>query len=142
MPGKRTKTNVTSYKKVKCAFCNENRMPTSRYCMRCWVSIPVKKKWRMPNNEETELLISKLIEKLYLSDFSCFYTGIKLIPGLNASIDHRIPKNKGGENTIENLEWVHVGINNMKADRTEKQFIAAYGSMLVEYNLLASKGII
>lgn len=142
MPGKRFNNCVTSsFHRTKCLNCEKDRLSTSKYCLECWVANPLKRKLRLPK-EEISALVPLLIKKLEDSEYSCFYTGLQLVPGLNASIDHRNPRRKGGTNDISNLEWVHVSINNLKADRTEKQFIASYGSMLVEYNVLASKGVI
>lgn len=43
--------------------------------------------------------------------------------GLNASLDHKIPKKLGGSNDIANLQWVHNIANTMKWDLTEEEFI-------------------
>jgi hypothetical protein len=126
---------------TKCSRCNRERLTTSKFCLRCWVRSALYGKVKL-TTQERNVLYPLLIEKLEASEYSCFYTGIKLVPGLNASLDHRLPLSKGGTNDLNNLEWVHIGINHLKNDRTEKEFISACASILVEYNLLASKGII
>lgn len=53
---------------------------------------------------------------------TCPYTGIKLVLGSNASLDHKVPKSAGGDNEIQNLQWVHVWINSMKGVLCEEEF--------------------
>ena len=128
-----------------CCRCKKARLETSKFCLKCLVEQTLKRAVLRSENIpalKRQELVTALIKKLEKSEYSCFYTGLKLVPGLNLSLDHRIPIQKGGTTNLENLEWVHSGINSLKNDRTEKEFIAAYGSMLVEYSLLASKGII
>lgn len=53
----------------------------------------------------------------------CPYTGIILIIGTNTSLDHKIPKSKGGKDEIQNLQWVHIWANLAKRDYSEHEFI-------------------
>lgn len=53
----------------------------------------------------------------------CPYTGIKLIPGVNASLDHIVPKCNGGSDELSNLQWVHIWINKMKFCSDEDEFV-------------------
>ena len=43
--------------------------------------------------------------------------------GINASLDHKIPKAKKGNNDIENLCWVDWKINLMKRDLDMNEFV-------------------
>lgn len=54
----------------------------------------------------------------------CAYTGVSLSPGENASLDHKTPKKRGGENTVANLQWVDLRVNVMKNDLTHEEFLA------------------
>jgi hypothetical protein len=58
-------------------------------------------------------------------DFKCPYTGLKLVPGENASLDHIKPVSKFPELACEisNVEWVHKKINWMKMDWDKQDFI-------------------
>lgn len=53
----------------------------------------------------------------------CFYTGEVLIPGLNASLDHQLPRSRGGLDDPSNLKWVSKNINFMKSIMTHDEFI-------------------
>lgn len=52
----------------------------------------------------------------------CPYTKKKLVLGVNASLDHRIPKSRGGSRTIANLDWVDYNVNVAKADMLPDEF--------------------
>lgn len=53
----------------------------------------------------------------------CAFTGVVLVPGENASIDHIIPVSRGGDDSIENLHWVTKEANRVKADLTAAEFV-------------------
>ena len=54
----------------------------------------------------------------------CAVTGEVLIPGSTASIDHAIPKSRGGSSDKSNLRWVLLNINRIKWDMTHDEFVA------------------
>lgn len=53
----------------------------------------------------------------------CPYLHQTITVGTDASIDHIIPKSRGGSNDITNLQWVHRDVNTMKWDKTHDEFI-------------------
>ena len=53
----------------------------------------------------------------------CTYTGEPLVIGLNASLDHKIPRARGGANDIGNLHWITLRLNQVKRDLTHDEFI-------------------
>ena len=125
------------YKDNKCSRCSNERLTFSKYCMKCWVEVIVNK-WHLPLDEK-KVIITQLIEKLIQSEFTCFYSGIEIIPGLTASVDHRQSQAKGGKHNIENLVWVHLSINRLKMNQDEASFIEDYQDILKELNHKASK---
>ncbi len=56
-------------------------------------------------------------------DCRCAYTGELLIPGDNASLDHKQPVSRGGDDTPENLQWVTKTVNDCKRNLTHDEFI-------------------
>ena len=55
---------------------------------------------------------------------TCAYSDRKLVPGLNASIDHITPVFKRGLDDINNLQWVDTQINTMKTDMDHSNFLS------------------
>lgn len=120
------------YTLVKCRYCKSLRLRGSIYCLFHFVrnlanthSIP---------KENTNDLVSKL----YLQEFRCFYTGILLLPGINTSLDHVIPKTKNGTNDLTNLVWVDSSVNRMKSNIDLDEFLTRYSNIIEEYKLLSS----
>ena len=66
----------------------------------------------------------------------CPYTGIKLILGVNVSLDHIIPKSKGGRSEVDNFQWVYGGkdfdVNIMKNNFSCDEFLKAI-KIIYEY---------
>ena len=104
-------------KEGKCIYCgtiNDNNNSACDICILKGIAT---------NNLKNRKLWLKIKELLEKQQFICPYSGIKLILGINASIDHIVPKSKGGNNEIENLQWVHLWINLMKKDSEEQDFV-------------------
>jgi 5-methylcytosine-specific restriction endonuclease McrA len=53
----------------------------------------------------------------------CAVTGEKLAPGSTASLDHIIPKSRGGASEKGNLRWVTLRVNQIKWDMTHEEFV-------------------
>ena len=64
----------------------------------------------------------ELRELLEKQDFICPLTGRELVPGENASLDHIIPKSRGGPNKIGNLQWLDNNINFAKRNLLPDEF--------------------
>lgn len=54
----------------------------------------------------------------------CAYTGEPLLLGQNASLDHKIPRSRGGANVIDNVQWLSWTANRCKTDLTHDEFVA------------------
>jgi 5-methylcytosine-specific restriction endonuclease McrA len=68
----------------------------------------------------------KELEDLWIKqDGICPYTGSKLILGVDASLDHILPSSRFPEHRhdINNVEWVHYRVNEMKKDWTKEEFL-------------------
>ena len=53
----------------------------------------------------------------------CALSGELLILGGNASLDHIMPKSRGGTNDLDNLQWLTKTVNNSKRALTNEEFI-------------------
>ena len=106
--------------KGQCRHCSSERLENSDlYCEKHWFEYVAKAHLgTMKRGNE----LKKLLE---LQDYRCAYTGIKLIPALNASIDHKIPLSTDVSQyqKIENLQWVCLDINTMKRNHSEDDFL-------------------
>lgn len=131
---------ILDTKKGKCVHCKEASLKTSVLCVNHWIYTLLS--LTDLTKEEKKVLVPLLLNKLEKSEYTCFYTGIPIIPGFSASLDHRIPKSKGGKDTIDNLEWVHFSINRLKQAQTELEFVDNYENILVELNYISSKGLV
>jgi hypothetical protein len=55
---------------------------------------------------------------------TCALTGVRLVPGTNASLDHIVPVSKGGPTVLDNLQWVLTDVNRAKFALSTVEFIA------------------
>jgi CRISPR/Cas system Type II protein with McrA/HNH and RuvC-like nuclease domain len=92
---------------MKCIICHKNTGLIGKnksWCESCWL----KKVSLQYTGAKNNWL--KLKNKLISQKYKCIYSGEKLILGINASIDHIIPKSLGGADNINNLQWVDYRI--------------------------------
>jgi 5-methylcytosine-specific restriction endonuclease McrA len=61
----------------------------------------------------------QLIEE---QEFRCSLSGMKLTPKI-ARLDHKVPVSKGGDDSVDNLQWVHEEINRMKGTMDNLEFL-------------------
>jgi 5-methylcytosine-specific restriction endonuclease McrA len=54
----------------------------------------------------------------------CYYTGGEIEWGVNASIDHVVPRSKGGTDAADNIRIVHITVNKAKNALDEGEFLA------------------
>lgn len=66
----------------------------------------------------------QLMALFFAQGTRCAYTGVYLVPGKNAGLDHMTPASRGGSWAIDNLQWVDQRINVMKSDSTHDEFVA------------------
>ena len=90
----------------------------SGVCEDCWFKDMAKGRTGSPKNW---LAVKQLLQK---QNYQCAYTRKELIIGKSASLDHIMPTSKGGDNAIENLQWVDLQINFMKRSMSHREFIS------------------
>ena len=81
------------------------------------VDKPLKKKRR----RKRKWTARKRRQKLFLVDPHCYYCGDELHFVLS-TLDHKIPKSRGGTNHQENTVLCCSKCNNTKADKTSEEF--------------------
>lgn len=103
-----------------CTCCSKKRLPTSNnFCEEHFFrnassqAFGTTKHWKF------------LQELLIKQNYQCAYSGMFLVPGTTASLDHKKPQSKYPElkNDLNNVQWVDWGINQMKRSYEEKEFL-------------------
>lgn len=89
----------------------------SQYCEICTLKEAAK------NNLGSRKRYEKLKVLFLKQKQHCPYTGDLLKLGTNTSLDHKVPKAKGGTDDIENLQWVCKWANYAKQDFSEEEFL-------------------
>lgn len=107
----------------QCIYCgnpNENIRPNEPICSDCWF-VQIANNATGNGSKTFAKEIKDLFEK---QNGLCYYTGKQLIKGKTASLDHIIPKSKGGTHNITNLQWIDRRINRIKNDMPHNEFIS------------------
>jgi hypothetical protein len=105
-----------------CSNCTNPRMETSNIvCEKHWFYNKITKLFK--GSEKFEFF-EKVKKLFYDQQAICPYTGVKLIPGVNASLDHKIPASKRPDlkADLSNLEWVDTAVNHVKNNLTPEEF--------------------
>lgn len=57
----------------------------------------------------------------------CFYCGVGFAPAGpdHRTVDHRVPRSRGGTDSLRNLVFACYACNQRKRDRTEEDFLAS-----------------
>jgi 5-methylcytosine-specific restriction endonuclease McrA len=110
-----------------CGECGKLPRRVGLVCLPCW--------FRKTSRNRTGTHASAgVLEELWLRQGArCAYTGEQLTPGVNASLDHKVPVSRGGGHTERNLQWVAERVNRMKTDMTHAEFIAACKDVAVRF---------
>lgn len=104
-----------------CIVCGAESLPDSgQYCLLHWATIIGNA------SGHYDLAFGRmLLDKLEAQGYCCAVTGDLLIPARNASIDHIIPKSKGGTlDDPDNLQWVTSSVNFAKRCFLPSEFVA------------------
>lgn len=110
-----------------CAWCANSTapIPGELYCVDCFFKRTAL--FAMKSNKQWQ----KVREMFTAQNGLCIYTGIQLVPGTNTALDHIMPKSRGGTNELSNLQWIDIGINRLKHDFMEEEFIRTYKNVIV-----------
>lgn len=109
----------------RCHSCNNKALTTTRFCLRCYIRDCVRKTLEVRDKQQKEHLTDLLLVKLRQQNHQCIYTGRRLIPGVNLSLDHILPKSlfPEGFRRLDNLVWVDLSVNIAKNNLLPKDFL-------------------
>ena len=115
----------------RCVSCTNPKLEHSQLCLKCWLEEVAK---RNLGFRKYGIQLGEMLER---QNYLCPYTGNKLIPGINASLDHIRPVHHYPERArdITNVEWVSKEVNEMKRDRTPEQFLSLASKIVNYYTL-------
>lgn len=100
-----------------CRYCGNSPLQKRKVCKIHWLYHKSSK------HLGTSKYWKNLLEIFENQKRICPYSGESLILGINADIDHIIPKYLGGKSDIENIQWVYSKINRLKSYFSEKEFL-------------------
>ena len=102
-----------------CVSCLDLVTCGDRYCFKHWLLSIGNKYGLKLKNGGVELMEALWNEQSGM----CALTGEKLIPGHNASLDHILPRCRGGTNDKSNLQWVEKRVNWFKRAYTNNELV-------------------
>ena len=101
-----------------CICCVE-KATAGRYCLPHWFAMIGRARGLTGKNGGLTLIRRIWDEQGGI----CDVTGDHLVPGVNASLDHRIPVSRGGDCSRENLRWIVKMANYIKSDSSEEDLL-------------------
>lgn len=120
----KTKTKVRQKREIKTLTLSEARANV-RCRLKCYAKI------HKSNTKRTKMVnIDAVIEKYNITDNNteiiCRYTGktLEWTKPEEFHMDHIMPRSRGGDNTIENLQIISKEANTAKGDMTHDEFVA------------------
>ena len=87
-------------------------------CLACWFK---RKATTATGTTADAGAVEKLLNR---QKHRCPYSGRRLFPGINASIDHIVPLSEGGGRSLDNVQWLDTSVNVAKNSLSEKEFLA------------------
>lgn len=114
----RKKVRSKRIKAGLCAECGKHKvLRRHRLCKICLLQ---ETAFRHTGSKKNWVALLDMLKK---QKYRCIYSGQKLRIGYNASVDHRIPKYRGGTNELSNLQWTTISVNALKGALPEKKFL-------------------
>ena len=107
----------------RCITCGKPKLKNSRFCEIHYVRSAMRYALGHAKKDTAKILLSK-----FKKNPKCPYTGEPLILGLNAHLDHILPRSRYPDfiTSLENLEWVSAVGNHAKGSMTKEEFLSQY----------------
>lgn len=123
------------HEKGLCSSCRKRKAYIKHTCYRCLLQ-KLAGRHLADRNRWGEL------HALYVGQgYACFYTGVPIKVGADATIDHILPASRFPSRVadIGNLCWVSQEVNRMKSDMTMDEFIKRCRDILVNFGYEVNK---
>lgn len=111
--------------------CGDATLPNKRACEYCSLKRTAFNRLGVTG----KLVIDSLKLQLATQNYECYYSGIPLIIGKNATLDHKRPVSRfpDDKTKLNNIVWCDSQINEMKNNLTPEEFIEMCAKVL-KYN--------
>jgi hypothetical protein len=103
----------------KCWYCSRPRT-RGRCCDIHYINCVARNHYQRTYGIKWEKLEQLFDEQKGL----CALSGLPIIIGINAELDHKTACATGGDSSLSNLQWLHRDVNMMKQDIPLERFIA------------------
>lgn len=118
----KTKAGIRKYRQHRlangcCEYCGSHLSGRKKVCDECCCKRLAKT--HTGDRENWPQLMALFKEQ----GGRCAFTGIPIEIGVNASIDHIVPRGKSGANAVENFQWVHICMNVLRRNIDEAEFM-------------------
>lgn len=68
----------------------------------------------------------------------CAVSGLPIVLGVDAELDHKKPISRGGEHDLKNMQWLNWMVNRGKVDASQEEFIAVCRAVVSHQDKLAA----
>ena len=105
-----------------CKVCGGEKLPHGKsLCEKHYYNQAIRHAIKSPGKDAYLIAKQKMIDQ----NFTCPYTGVELVLGLNCEFDHIYPRSRYPEleNDPDNLIWVLDIVNQVKRNKTPFEFL-------------------
>lgn len=101
-----------------CIDCRRSAADVAQKCVTCWFRYAACRNAGGSKNGPT-------LEAIWHAQGGrCALTGVALVRGDGASVDHHVPRSRGGTHDASNLRWVTRAANVAKNNLSDDDFLA------------------
>lgn len=98
--------------------CNHPPIGKHKFCLKHWCKAVRTADFRVKD----KYTVLELVELWSKQDGKCAITGLPIVAGDTAELDHIVPLASGGSGKIHNVHWLHFSVNKMKWDMSMDEF--------------------